>query len=383
MTQPVILVEGVSKQFSLSRRSGAGAWWRTLTGSPNLPNDQQGQQVLDDVSLSVSRGDAIAILGENGAGKSTLLKIIAGIIRPDQGSVSKSASVGAMLELGAGFDDQLTGRENALAACQLAGLSAKRAQSSIAQIGSFAELGSALDEPVGHYSSGMVVRLGFAVMTATCPDVLISDEVLAVGDESFQKKCIAWVEGYLSDGGTLLLVSHSLYHVQRLCSKAIWLHQGAIRVSGDVFSVSQQYLAYHEKKLDSACLDVDIDAVSLEKLELQLSTDTGWTDSSIEVCADLMCNDGSEPPPSTQLVWQLGRLDGAVISGGSVAYSSTIRWKMFLPGTWLPGNLRLDVWPANAQGQRLGRAMRRMIKINGKAREFGILRLPHRWLAND
>jgi len=334
--------------------------------------------VLKDVSLTINRGDSVAILGENGAGKSTFLKILAGILQPDTGRVQVEGRIGALLELGVGFDEHLSGRENALQACQLAGLSASQAQGSLEQLAEFAALGDALDEPIGHYSTGMVVRLGFAVMTITCPDVLISDEVLAVGDESFQKKCIAWVESYLANGGTLLLVSHSLYHVQRLCSRAIWLDQGAVRAAGDVFAVSQDYLAFHERKLDRSDQRGAADAVAIEQLTLTLPNTEVWTDVSLVASGQLTGDlDGGA------IHWQLGRLDGAVISAGCIPGSGSFKWTIELAGTWLPGNLRLDVWPENSVGIRCGRTIRRMIRITGRAREFGTLRLPHNWCHHD
>ena len=112
----------------------------------------------------------------------------------------------------------------------------------------FADIGEYIDEPIKHYSSGMVVRLAFAIVTTLQADVLITDEVLAVGDESFQKKCVSWLEAFLSNGGTLLLCSHSMFHIQKLCQKACWIHQGSVRALGDAFDVTGEYLAYHEKK---------------------------------------------------------------------------------------------------------------------------------------
>ncbi len=374
MTEVVIDARGLSKQFSRTDQAGYGAWLRAL-GRQTLAT---GNPVLRDVSLRVCRGDAIAVLGENGAGKSTLLKIIAGLLQPDAGSVSKTGSIGAMLELGVGFDEQMSGRDNALQACQLAGMSAAAAAAAMPELESFAELGEAIEEPVGHYSSGMAMRLGFAVMTVTCPQVLISDEVLAVGDESFQKKCIAWVESYLADGGTLLLVSHSLYHVQRLCSQAIWLHLGVVKSSGDVFAVSQDYLAFHEQKLDQSGVAGGSEEVAIDDLQLTLPQGDHWTDTQITAKASSAA-EGS----ALQVRWQLGRLDGAVISAGSLPFEAALSWTIELPGTWLPGNLRLDVWPQDAAGNRRGRTLRRMIRITGRAREFGTVRLPHRWLHHD
>ncbi len=368
----MISVSGIHKQFAELDRGGS--WLRALVGRSAAP----GLEVLKGVSLDVGRGESVAILGENGAGKSTLLKVVAGLLSPDAGVVKVDGTVGAMLELGVGFDEHLSGRDNALQACQLAGMTLAQAQDSLAKVEAFSELGEDLAQPVSHYSSGMVVRLGFAVMTATQPDVIISDEVLAVGDESFQKKCITWVESYLAQGGTLLLVSHSLYHVQRLCSRAIWLHQGQVRASGDVFEVSQDYLAYHEKKLSQSMQTVAGEALRLENFTLAVPDGDCWTDA--QLVAETQIKGGNA---EHSLRWQLGRLDGAVIGSGSLPCQDHLRWEIQLPGTWLPGNLRLDAWPVDADGERCGRTQRRMVRIPGRAREFGTLRLPHRWLGHD
>ena len=143
-------------------------------------------------------------------------------------------------------------------AAALYGLAGAELRERLPEIIAFADIGDYIDEPVKHYSSGMVVRLGFAVVAALKPDLLITDEVLAVGDESFQKKCVRWMEDYLADGGTLILVSHSMYHVQKLCRHACWLRGGEVAMAGDVFDVTQAYLAYHERKaapLRSRCRD--------------------------------------------------------------------------------------------------------------------------------
>ena len=157
------------------------------------------------------------MIGENGAGKSTLLKIVAGVIPPTRGRVTVNGRVGALLELGSGFHPEYTGLANIDLAAALLGLAPAEIAAKRDEIIAFADIGEHINDPIKHYSSGMVVRLGFAVATTLAPDVLITDEVLAVGDESFQKKCVAWMEHYLGGGGTLLLCSHSMYHVQKLC----------------------------------------------------------------------------------------------------------------------------------------------------------------------
>src|SRR4030095_290065 len=187
----------------------------------------------------------LGVIGENGAGKSTLLKIVAGVAPPTRGSVQVNGRVGALLELGSGFHPDYTGLANIDLAAALLGLAPDEIDEKRDEIIAFADLSEHINDPIKHYSSGMVVRLGFAVATALRPHILITDEVLAVGDESFQKKCIAWMEEYLSDGGTLLLCSHSMYHIQKLCRHALWLKGGRVERYGNAADVTQAYLVYH------------------------------------------------------------------------------------------------------------------------------------------
>ncbi len=207
-----------------------------------------GAEVLHGINLDVVRGQSLGIIGENGAGKSTLLKVLTGVIKPTRGKVVVHGNVAAMLELSAGFQPDFSGMDNVRMKASLMGLSNQELEESLDDILAFADIGEYIHEPVKHYSSGMVVRLGFAVITACKPDLLITDEVLAVGDESFQKKCISWMQNFLKQGGTLLLVSHSMYQVQKLCQKALWVHEGKARKYGEVFPVTQAYLAWHEKR---------------------------------------------------------------------------------------------------------------------------------------
>lgn len=203
--------------------------------------DTSGKQVLKDISFEVNEGESMAVIGENGAGKSTLLKILSGVIQPSSGEFNINGRIGALLELGSGFDPEYTGIENLKMSAAMFGLTGKEAKQKISKMIEFADIGEYVYEPVKNYSSGMVVRLGFSVITQTKPEILITDEVLAVGDEGFQLKCLNWIDTYLKQGGTLLLVSHSIYHVKKLCSKAIWLEKGEVKEAGDVFAVTQAY----------------------------------------------------------------------------------------------------------------------------------------------
>ena len=216
--KPLVRVENVSKFYPRVHRPGERlrAFAALLAGKPA----GEGAEVLHDVSLEVNRGQSFGIIGENGAGKSTLLKILTGVITPSRGSVEVNARVAALLELGAGFQPDFSGIDNVRMKSALLGMSARQLDRKMDEILAFADIGDYVYEPVKHYSSGMIVRLGFAVVAASEPELLITDEVLAVGDESFQKKCIRWIEQFLEQGNTLLMVSHSMYLVQKLCQQA-------------------------------------------------------------------------------------------------------------------------------------------------------------------
>ncbi len=198
---------------------------------------------LKDISFQVKRGEAWGLVGTNGSGKSTLLKAISGIIKPFEGSVTVNGSIAPLIELGAGFDGNLTARENIFLNGCLLGHSEKYMQDHFDEIVDFAELWDFLDSPIKNYSSGMRARLGFAIATMAKPDVFIVDEVLAVGDFKFRQKCQARMNEMLSNGTTLLFVSHSINEVLELCDYAIWLDRGKTVMLGEAEEVCNLYMS--------------------------------------------------------------------------------------------------------------------------------------------
>lgn len=198
---------------------------------------------LKNINFTVKRGESWGLIGKNGSGKSTLLKLISGIISPYQGNVTVNGSISPLIELGAGFDPELTARENIFLNGALLGYSKRFIESHFQEIVDFAELNDFIDVPIKNFSSGMSARLGFAIATVQKPDILIVDEVLAVGDFAFQQKCKERMEHLLSNGTTLLFVSHSIEQVKELCSKAIWIDNGEVRAIGETHSVSQEYIS--------------------------------------------------------------------------------------------------------------------------------------------
>ena len=202
---------------------------------------------LKDVSLKVKKGEAWALIGVNGSGKSTLLKAISGILKPYKGTVSVYGEIAPLIELGAGFDGNLTARENIYLNGTVLGHSKKFMDQHFDEIVDFAELWNFLDTPIKNFSSGMKARLGFSVATMVAPDVLIVDEILAVGDFLFRKKCTERMNQMLAGGTTLLYVSHNIDSVKELCTHALWLDQGRVRSAGEVNEVCDEYEKLEKK----------------------------------------------------------------------------------------------------------------------------------------
>jgi lipopolysaccharide transport system ATP-binding protein len=349
--------------------------------------------VLHGVNLEVARGESLGLIGENGAGKSTLLKLLTGVLTPTVGSVEVRGRIGALLELGAGFHPEYTGRDNIAMSAALYGLAADELRERLPEIIAFADIGRYIDEPVKHYSSGMVVRLGFAIVAALKPDLLITDEVLAVGDESFQKKCVRWMEDYLAHGGTLILVSHSMYHIQKLCRHALWLRQGEVAAAGDVFDVTQAYLAYHERKLAGtpdrgtiAAQGVEFHllgfAVNGVDQETSVFLDQGDT---LRLTARVRSRDGRTPI----IAFGIARADGTAVYGVSSEMDGVTPYRDS-PDTWiaeivfddlalLPGAYTIKAHPLDTEGVRLFDTLERGVVVRGSTREFGLVRLRHRW----
>jgi ABC-type polysaccharide/polyol phosphate transport system ATPase subunit len=243
---PVVRLDGVSKRYLLHGPRAAD-FKTALLHLPDVPRGRRARQVfwaLTDINLSVERGESLGIIGPNGAGKSTLLRIVGRLARPTRGTVTVSGRLSPLLELGAGFHERLTGRENALLNAVLLGLTKREALERMDAIIDFAELHEFIDEPMHTYSSGMYVRLGFSVAVHVDADILLVDEVLAVGDAEFQQKCFRHVERLRERGVTIVLVSHDLEAVQRFCDRAILVEHGRIAAEGPPCAVIESYVTH-------------------------------------------------------------------------------------------------------------------------------------------
>ena len=236
----LIEFEHVSKTFS---HTGGAKLLGAHLRERLRPQKRDVFYALKNVSFRVEPGHSMAIIGGNGAGKSTLLSLVAGLSQPNAGRVMVNGKVAALLELGSGFHADLTGRENVTLNASLLGLSRKRAEECFGAIVEFSGIGDFIEEPIRTYSSGMIMRLAFSVAVHMDPDILIIDEVLAVGDQSFQAKCFEKISGFRHAGKTLLFVSHIPEMVRQLCDQALWLHHGKALMVGHPEEVLNAYSA--------------------------------------------------------------------------------------------------------------------------------------------
>lgn len=250
--KPIILVQNIVKKYSKNTTShldyGMKDFLRELRGlgqSVELRSDEF--YAVNNVGFELCKGDSIALVGRNGCGKTTLLKIIAGLIKPTDGRVILDGKVQALIALGAGFDKKLSGRENIYNSASLMGLSQKETEAIINDIIEFAEIDDFIDSPVGTYSSGMYSRLGFSVAIHLKPDILLIDEILAVGDYAFQNKCFIKMHQLKKQGVSIVLVSHNHTQVMQLCDFAIWLDKGNVIAHGPSKDVVQKYLDFMDQ----------------------------------------------------------------------------------------------------------------------------------------
>ena len=242
MGKPAIVVENMSMMFNLNKEKVDNLkeyFIKLVTRKLHFTEFW----ALRDISFTIEKGDRVGVLGFNGAGKSTLLKTIAGVYKPSKGKVTVNGTIAPLIELGAGFDMDLTARENIYLNGTVLGFSPKYLDEKFDEIVEFSELQNFLDVPLKNYSSGMVARIGFAIATITKPDILIADEVLSVGDFLFQQKCEKRMQELMAGGTTVILVSHSIEQIERMCSKVAWLSHGHLKMNGDTETVCAAYKA--------------------------------------------------------------------------------------------------------------------------------------------
>lgn len=242
MSDVMISVDDVSMLFNLNRGKVRTLKERLMKKANEQTDRESLFKALDGVSFQVHAGETLGIVGSNGAGKSTLLKIIAGIMKPTVGNVTVEGTIAPMIELGAGFDMELSAIENIHLSGAILGNQKKDIQPRVAEILDFADLWDFKDVPIKYYSSGMLARLAFATSSTIIPDVLIVDEILAVGDYDFTQKSLKRMLELMGSGTTVVYVSHDMESVKRLCGRAIWLDHGRVRLVGDAESVCDTYI---------------------------------------------------------------------------------------------------------------------------------------------
>ena len=247
MFDPKIAVNGITKIFSQpsKHKSTANIGWLAMLNTLLFGKQNQGStkpfKALDDISFWLNKGESIGIIGLNGSGKSTLLQIIAGTLQPSKGNIQVCGRVAALLELGSGFNPEFTGIENIYLSASILGLSKKQIDSKVGKITEFADIGDFINQAVKTYSSGMAMRLAFAVAAHVEAEILIIDEALAVGDARFQIKCFSFLEDFQKKGGSLILVSHDLNSIAKLCETSILLHQGKLVRNDSTINVINHY----------------------------------------------------------------------------------------------------------------------------------------------
>jgi lipopolysaccharide transport system ATP-binding protein len=278
-----ITADGLAKRYRIGGRPAAYGTLRDAL-TPRLRRSRRDQDeaathvwALDDVSFAIAAGEAVGFIGRNGAGKTTLLKLLSRITRPTRGWAEVYGRVGSLLEVGTGFHGELTGRENIFLNGAILGLGKRDIRRRFDEIVAFAEVGRFLDTPVKHYSSGMTVRLAFAVAAHLEPEILVVDEVLAVGDLAFQRKCLGKMSDVAREGRTILFVSHNMAVIQALCSRGIFLERGRVRNDGPIDHVVGDYLRTLEEQVALEVLGREdragVNAVMLSHVEIR--SDTG------------------------------------------------------------------------------------------------------------
>jgi len=345
---------------------------------------------LKDVSFEAMIGETLGIIGDNGAGKSTLLKILAGTLSPTKGEIVRHGRVAALLELGAGFHPELTGRQNIYLNASLLGLTEKEIRAREEEIIAFAELEDFIDQPIKTYSSGMQVRLAFAIAVQVDPDILIVDEALSVGDQHFQKKSIDRIIKFRKQGKTILFCSHSMYHVTHLCQRAIWLDHGRIRMMGETKKVVQAYEDWCRERLKNQQQEESKKKISSNvKDPYQIRILYPQGKQVLNTFDDLKLIISYEGPPSQKeyhIGFALIRNDEMTIFATSTEYH-----KMKIPGPkgkiqlelprlrLLSGSYRIIVILADETGNVILATDTLSLTINKEHLLFGTVFLEHKW----
>lgn len=391
MTEPVVSIRGLAKTYKVYARP----WDRLLEVLLHAPRHRE-FRALRGLDLELERGEALGIIGENGAGKSTFLKILAGVTAPSAGQMAVRGKVASILELGSGFHPEFTGRQNILLNAAMLGLSPEQVQAKTPEIIAFSELGTFIDQPVKCYSTGMAMRLGFAIATQVDPDVLIIDEALSVGDGYFQKKCVDRLLHFLSSGGTLLFCSHAMYYVSAFCRRALWLRNGNVEALGPVEEVVRRYENFLLRKSREEAAQPDPEPVSgpARLLRAELSGRRAEDGAVLVRYLDPWSLEIEWESEDSALEFHLGvgvdRVDGVQVASfstyhdGLSAFTGQRRYRLTLELPQLPlvnGEFSIYVFLLGERAVHLydSRVLPGAFRIAGDAYEIGLTRIAHRW----
>jgi len=420
-------IVGLDKEFVRQTRSGSRSGYTTLKSAIVAPfrrragEPRQVTRAIRNLTIRIPRGSSVGIIGRNGSGKSTFLKLVTGIYKPTRGTVAVNGRVAALIELGAGFHPDFTGRENLFLGGVMLGLSRTEIAARFETIVRFAELEAVIDDPVRTYSSGMFMRLGFSLAVHTDPDVLIIDEVLAVGDAAFVAKCKDKIGELRSAGKTLILVSHDLDAVERWCDEVVWLHNGEARDRGEPRRVIDAYRSFLERgeehdlreaaRAENAASPEPVDSAPTAEAVAATPTESGrWGSREIEITSVLLSNGAGEShllfhtgdrmrielsytvrSPEREVVFGIGihRVDGLAVFGTNTAIERVVVPELGASGTvvcdlerlgLLEGSYRLDVAVHRADGYPFDYhqgALR--FSVRSPINHVGVFEPPHRW----
>ncbi|MBI2466671.1 MAG: ABC transporter ATP-binding protein [Candidatus Rokubacteria bacterium] len=409
--RPAVSLRGVSKRFRLHRgREVSTVKDLFLRGGRVGLFTGQELWALRDVTLDIPRGRMVGVIGSNGSGKSTLLKLVGRILKPTSGSVDVAGRVSALIELGAGFHPEFTGRENIHVNGILLGLSRTEIRERFDDIVAFAGLAEFIDNPVKTYSSGMYMRLGFAIAVTVDPDILLIDEVLAVGDEAFQHKCVGRIQEFKAHGKTIVFVSHDLGSIERLCDEAVWLHRGRAEAHGGTREVIDRYLN-HVAREEAQALGVEhreAEAVAaagtaqrwgsreVELTSVRLVDRTGeerYLYEAGEPCAIELTYRAHRPVEDPVFGVGIFRKDGVCCYGTNTALDGLAFGKLEGDGQvtvrihrldLIDGEYLLDAAVHARDGHPYDYHSRLYaFAVRSRVKDVGIARLPHEWRLSD
>ena len=391
MSEPLVSVRGLSKTYKVY----ANPWDRVLEGVFRRQRHRD-FVALEGVDLELAPGEALGIIGENGAGKSTLMKILAGVTAATSGDISIGGKVASILELGSGFHPEFSGRQNIVLNAAMLGLSPREVEAKTPEIIEFSELGEFIEQPVKVYSSGMSMRLGFAIATQVEPKVLIIDEALSVGDGYFQKKCVDRLVEFVDGGGTLIFCSHAMYYVSAFCQRALWLKNGKVEALGPTGPVIRQYENFLLEKTRAAEPEewVEESPGPVRLVDTTLRRADGEEASGTFEHGEPWTLDITWESENPALEFHVGasidRVDGVQVAVFSTSHdqrpamSGQTQYRLLLELPSLPlmnGEFSVYVYITDQHALHVydRKLLRGVFSLTGNQFEVGLIRIPHQW----